>query len=207
MNLTAQQQQLVADNQGLAISLVTQYVRQYPKLEYLREDLIQEALLGLAMAAEKFQEAKGKFSTYAYFWMKAQVREYARRSLNPASGAPGYQRHGAKAVYLHSAPLEDWDHPRCEIDVVGLDARRLATRVQHELVGRMVESTESKNPERDVAVFLAGVCETRTGMNQNTAAKEPWAGTGMTRQRIEQIRKRVRPLFEALAADYRSEAA
>lgn len=61
---------LVRENQGL----VHAFVRRLNKHGVEYEDLIQEGNLGLVMAAEKFNPARGvQFMTYAMHWVRARV--------------------------------------------------------------------------------------------------------------------------------------
>jgi RNA polymerase primary sigma factor len=63
--------QLVNSNLRLVISIA----RKYQGLEMPLLDLIQEGILGLIRAAEKFDYRKGyKFSTYATFWIREAIQ-------------------------------------------------------------------------------------------------------------------------------------
>src|SRR6516164_6498074 len=64
-------EQLVNSNLRLVIS----NARKYQGLELPLLDLIQEGILGLIRAAEKFDYRKGfKFSTYATFWIRQAIQ-------------------------------------------------------------------------------------------------------------------------------------
>ena len=67
-------QQLVEDNIKLVYSLVS---KEYPT--YLKdEDVIQCGMLGLCKAAERWEEAKGKFSTFATWCIRNEIRQELR---------------------------------------------------------------------------------------------------------------------------------
>jgi RNA polymerase primary sigma factor len=64
-------EQLVNSN----LRLVVSNARKYQGLELPLLDLIQEGILGLIRAAEKFDHRKGfKFSTYATFWIREAIQ-------------------------------------------------------------------------------------------------------------------------------------
>jgi len=61
----------------LAVSIASKYRRYGAAME----DLVQEAAVGLMKAAEKFDPDRAvRFSTYANWWIKAQVQEYLMRN-------------------------------------------------------------------------------------------------------------------------------
>ena len=60
---------LVEANMRLVVSVA----KKYQGLGLPLEDLIQEGSIGLIQAAQKFEAGKGKFSSYAYLWIKATI--------------------------------------------------------------------------------------------------------------------------------------
>lgn len=68
---------LVTAYMRLAISMATKYRRYGAAMN----DLTQEAAIGLMKAAEKFDPDRGfRFSTYAVWWIKAQLQDYVMRN-------------------------------------------------------------------------------------------------------------------------------
>jgi RNA polymerase sigma-32 factor len=68
---------LVTAYMRLAIAMATKY-RRYGAM---MPDLTQEAAIGLMKAAEKFDPDRGfRFSTYAVWWIKAQLQDYVMRN-------------------------------------------------------------------------------------------------------------------------------
>jgi RNA polymerase sigma factor (sigma-70 family) len=67
---TAARDRMISANIPLVISIARQYGN--PHLE--AEDLIQEGMIGLCTAVERFDPGKGfRFSTYATYWIKQRV--------------------------------------------------------------------------------------------------------------------------------------
>ncbi len=61
----------------LAVSMASKYKR----YGAARNDLIQEASVGLMKAAKKFDPDRGvRFSTYAVWWIKASIQDYVMRN-------------------------------------------------------------------------------------------------------------------------------
>jgi RNA polymerase sigma-32 factor len=68
---------LVTAYMRLAISMAAKYRRYGASMS----DLTQEAAIGLMKAAEKFDPDRGfRFSTYAVWWIKAQLQDYVMRN-------------------------------------------------------------------------------------------------------------------------------
>lgn len=65
--------QLAACNQALAVRYATRFA---PYVPHLLDDLVQQACIGVLEAARKFDPDKGRFSTYAQWWMKASCLKF-----------------------------------------------------------------------------------------------------------------------------------
>lgn len=64
-------QQLIEDNMNLVYSLIS---KEYPT--YLGdEDIIQSGMVGLCKAADKWDESKSKFTTYAWNCIRNEIRQ------------------------------------------------------------------------------------------------------------------------------------
>ena len=57
------------------LRLVVHLAKKYQNLGMSLEDLIHEGTIGLCQARDKYDPAKGKFSTYAAQWIKAFIRQ------------------------------------------------------------------------------------------------------------------------------------
>lgn len=66
---------LVTSNLRLVQSVVNTYIRNGLSGEYNAGDMMQDGILALIRAAEKFEPDRGwKFSTYAMYWVRASVK-------------------------------------------------------------------------------------------------------------------------------------
>lgn len=66
---------LVTANLRMVQSVVNAYIRNGLSAQYNAGDLMQEGIIALIRAAEKFEPERGwKFSTYAMYWVRASVK-------------------------------------------------------------------------------------------------------------------------------------
>jgi RNA polymerase sigma factor (sigma-70 family) len=71
----AAKEQLVTSNLRLVQSVVNTYLRNGLSAQYNAGDLMQEGIVALIRAAEKFEPQRGwKFSTYAMYWVRSSVK-------------------------------------------------------------------------------------------------------------------------------------
>lgn len=57
------------------LRLVVHLAKKYQGMGLSLEDLVHEGTIGLCKARDKFNPDKGKFSTYAAWWIKATIRQ------------------------------------------------------------------------------------------------------------------------------------
>ncbi len=70
-------QQLIEDNMNLVYHLIS---KEYPTYVH-DEDIVQCGMLGLCKAAEKWDDSKSKFSTFAMFCIRSEIQtEFRRRA-------------------------------------------------------------------------------------------------------------------------------
>ena len=87
------------------LKLVVYLAKPYQGMGLSLDDLIHEGTIGLCKAKDRYEEGKGKFSSYAALWIKA----YIRQALNNKSRVI--------RVPAHKTHLTD-EHPAiCQLDV------------------------------------------------------------------------------------------
>lgn len=73
------------------LRLVVKVARKFIGSGLPLQDLVQEGTLGLIAAAERFEPSKGRFATYAWWWIRESIRAYSvdnRRTIRiPTSRA------------------------------------------------------------------------------------------------------------------------
>lgn len=117
-------QKLIENNMKLVYKLIS---KEYPT--YLRdEDIIQCGMLGLCKAAEKYDESKAKFSTYAYFVIRSEIQmELRRRAKHQGILSLDYETTndlGEKCTF-GDIIIGDQDVPYVDL---GIDVNRLKVR-------------------------------------------------------------------------------
>jgi RNA polymerase primary sigma factor len=164
-------EQLVVSNLRLVIS----NARKYQGQELSLLDLIQEGILGLIRAAEKFDYRKGfKFSTYATFWIRESIqRAIANRARTiriPVHIGQRERRIGRASRELTARlgrdPTDEEIAHAAELDVREVRETREAARVVTSLdrpVGEEEDTTlgallpsDDPGPEEEVDIALRG---------------------------------------------------
>jgi RNA polymerase primary sigma factor len=164
-------EQLVNSN----LRLVVSNARKYQGLELPLLDLIQEGILGLIRAAEKFDHRKGfKFSTYATFWIREAIqRAIANRARTiriPVHIGQRERKIGRATqtliAQLGREPTDEEIAAAAEMDVADVRSTREAARVVTSLdrpVGQEEDTTlaallpsNERLPEEEVEIALRG---------------------------------------------------
>ncbi|HLZ60482.1 MAG TPA: RNA polymerase sigma factor RpoD/SigA [Ktedonosporobacter sp.] len=124
------------------LRFVLSVARQYQGLGLPLEDLIGEGTIGLVRATERYDPSKGRFTTYAFHWIKQSIR----RALDNTARTirlPSYVRsHLSRMTRLHQHFFEHQGHdPSAEYLAERLDLA--VSTVQHiRIVGRKVMSLD-----------------------------------------------------------------
>jgi DNA-directed RNA polymerase specialized sigma subunit len=74
--------QLVADNESLAQRIADGFLeRSKYSLDGLRDDILQASLLGIMLGIQKWDPAKGAFSTCAFRWALHEMQQVAKHAM------------------------------------------------------------------------------------------------------------------------------
>src|SRR5581483_3410258 len=120
------------------LRLVVKFARRFEGHGLSRDDLVQEAMLGLIRAAEKFDWRRGyKFSTYAVLWIKQSIQrglDNTGRSVRIPAHIAQRERTVARidselATKLNREPTDEEVAERAKLPVEEVRAVRDLTRV------------------------------------------------------------------------------
>lgn len=138
----------------LAISMASKFRRYGAPMP----DLIQEANIGLMKAASKFDPERGvRFSTYAMWWIKAQIQDFVMRNWSMVrTGSTSTQ----KSLFFN--------------------LRRVRARIEREAMGEPLDEVTMRNeiaeelgvPLRDVEMMEARMAGSDFSLNAQQAGEE-----------------------------------
>lgn len=153
-------QQLIEDNMNLVYSLVS---KEYPTYLY-DDDIIQCGMLGLCKAAEKWDESKSGFSTFAWRCIRNEiVSEFRRRAKHQGVLSLDYETsddEGGRTTFGDCVVGEE------DVTYVDIDIESLSDR------------------ERQVLNLCA------TGLNQSDVATK----LGVSKQYVWKVMRKIRTL-------------
>ncbi len=179
---------LVEKNRGLVGTIVKQFLSQYgldkdgSRTKDLSDELFNEGVRGLMRAAETFDPARAKFSTYAVWWIRKFVRDMAvdvasRRRKTVSLDAPvGDDEDGDRLIDRISDDLASEDVSSDVFDNV-------ARRDECDRAARLL----SRLPDRDRRIV-----ELRLGLHgaQEHTLREISDKMGISAQRVDILYKK-----------------
>lgn len=126
-------ERLVKEHEGLVVSIAKRYMSSRQSID----DLIQEGMIGLLVAADRFDPKRGvKFGTYATWWIRSHITAYAFRQRGPAfmgGGRPEktvFSGLGRARRAIHSSGDKDLDE-KAMADYLGVSPEAFARVAAH----------------------------------------------------------------------------
>lgn len=216
--LTDEQQALCLQWEGYALMLAHRHLARARHLRRQDEDVLQEARLAVARAAQTWKPELGKFCTYVLWWVRSFLGKYDRRGsrvvplpagewVPPREWSLDQPSSAVEDEEADSTRLDLFTHTPAEDGLETRDGERLMAQAAEALMRlRLAElsdrptSTQRARVRRDVALFLRYRFE---GVTLEMLASE----SGLTtREAVRQIVLRIQPAFDTWAAELRAES-
>lgn len=206
--MTPAQRKLVDDNMKLAYWLVRKYLRRNRRLIRHKDDLNQEAIEGLCLAAKDYKPNGCAFTTFAYARVLWRLHNYASRAQNiVARVGTDFKQ---KVIRAHGDPLEmmeAWPSPAPSPETVAIN-RDLSAR----LLKTVQRVTQDNLAARDIYLSRVVMDRDLNGRPRQQAGLEaglPPLGRkhGFSKQRAEQLERQVEAEVRKLGQRLNEEAA
>ncbi|MBZ4371460.1 hypothetical protein [Corallococcus sp. AS-1-6] len=200
--LTTERQALARQWMRYARGAARRYCFGRPRLLGHLQDLEAAALLGLVVAAQRWQPERSGFYACARWWVQAALRTYDRRGSRVVPLSQTATHGEAREVPLetrHGGATEDHERLDERVDA-RLHGQALLDRVTPEVESRLrVAGGRGEGPRRAVQALLAVVLD---GTSVGDFAEQ----RGLQRQGVYVALKKAGAAFESWAAEVRGEA-
>lgn len=188
-SLTHDQNLLVARETKVAHAALRHYLGKYPHMLPFREDLKQDAYMGLMQAARGYDPERGSFGAFAYSYARAYMGLAAPaylHSVRVPKDLPAAYKTSGSSLDLAAALSED---PRETEDVIGVED------LSEDLKGRLTALVGERNANLWWAVTIG-----------EEAQADEARRYGIHRQQVHQIMHRTTRIFAEMTEDLRREA-
>jgi RNA polymerase primary sigma factor len=189
---------LIVENQGLVHYHAKKFAAAHPL-----EDLVQEGNLGLLKAFEKFDPTKGKWGTYASWWIRAYLIKFVRRqpTVSANSGRPLSELPKLSVLSLDAPVYSDGDTTMLD----GLEGHERPADEQ-------LENHQFNQQVRDVIERLGlrldglprAIIEQR--LMRGATLDKVAVQFGVSRERVRQVEVKTRALLERHLAPIQEES-
>lgn len=168
---------IIEQNIGLVVSVAIKFITRYSNLEL--EDLVQEGIIGLIAAVDKFDYTKGyKFSTYAFYFIKQKIQRYIQKQTNSLDFS---------SFLSLNQPVNTTEEDREEIINLIPDAG--AEEVDRDIIQKelkyFLEEALKNLPEREREIL-----KMRYFSDRKMTLREAGSILGITKQHTQKIEKR-----------------
>lgn len=207
--LSAAAQQLVVRHEPLAKAEVAKWLRTYAVAREHVDDLLQEARLALVYATRAYRPGRSKltFGGYARFWVRARIIWALKRTapvtcssrthtLTQALGRRSFTPFRPAETDSESLP----ETPPAELEALAAEMHQVLLR-EWPRVGGQHKTRSAHYAERAADWFV------RYHFAGDVTLAELGREAGLSRERVRQVLRHSRDIFERWAHEVREEAA
>lgn len=181
--------ELVVRNMGLVAKPATYYAKRNPGI--ILDDLMQAGRTGLIRAVEKFDLEKGfKFSTYADWWIKQELRRLVRAE-NPR-GVSARLKDTSDYMERRMSPEDEKLYEAGCLGYIALDSPAIAGDSSSDMVRDVIVGQTDMEEESHTAVLMEQVHKVMRSGRLSQFHREALMlhfGVGCEPHTVEQIRR------------------